>query len=285
MYPTAFDYTAASCVSQVCDLLGQDPGHTRVLAGGMSLLPRLMKRLERPRRLVDITRITELGQVAATPLGLRVGATVTQRSLEHHPDLVGYDILRQALPRVGTVPTRNRGTVCGNFVHADPAAQLGVCLVALGGELLLTSSTGHRRVAAADFFTQPYQTVMRTDELLTEAMFHRPATDSIGFFDAVSLRGMAEPPLVSVALIGHRAEGHGLRLVIGGAGQPPTQVPVETSDDCDGLTDRTIAHVGRHIADHVRFDDDIRASGVHRLRLAVGVFGQLARRLREETRS
>src|SRR4051794_21688646 len=120
MHPAPFGYLPASSVEEACAALSEDPDGTRVLAGGQSLMPRVIRRLDRPRRLVDITRITDLHGLHATANGLDVGAAVTQRTGELFPELPGFSILAQALPRVGKVTTRNQGTVCGSIAHANP---------------------------------------------------------------------------------------------------------------------------------------------------------------------
>jgi len=269
MHPVDFSYTAPTSVAEVCAELSDEPGRACLLAGGMSLMPLLVRRMKRPQRLIDITRIDSLRPVAATGDGLRVGAAVTQRTLERSAELTGYDLLRQALPRIGTVPTRNRGTIGGSLAHADPAAQLGVCLVALGGELVATSNSGSRRIPATDFFRHPYRTALRTDELLTEVLFARPARGTVSYFESVSLRGIGDPPLLSVALLAHPRADAPPRLVVGGAGQSPTRVPVDVTDA---------------VAEFLHFDGNTRAGAAHRRRLAAHTVARLLRRFREEVR-
>ena len=59
----------------------------------------------------------------------------------------------------------------GSIAHADPSAELPLCLLALQGEVLLASEQGRRRVAAADFFTGMLSTARRNDELLEAVRF------------------------------------------------------------------------------------------------------------------
>lgn len=284
MHPVDFTYTAPTDVARACAELAEHPGRACLLAGGMSLMPQLVRRVTRPQRLVDITRIASLRQLTSTGDGLSVGATVTQRTLEQSAEVGGYDLLRQALPRIGTVPTRNRGTIGGSVAHADPAAQLGVCLLALGGELVATSGDGPRRIPATDFFRDPYRTVLRSDELLTEVRFTRPADDVAGYFESVSLRGTGDRPLISAALLADRRADARPRMVVGGPGQIPIRVPLDIGDCPGDLSDEQIADTSFAVGAALRFHDDIRASAAHSKRLAVGVVDRLLRRLREEAR-
>lgn len=285
MHPAPFDYLAADSVDDACAALCEDPCGTRVLAGGQSLMPRMVRRLERPRRLVDITRITELHDLRATADELRVGAAVTQRTVEFSPNLGGFHVLAQALPRVGKVTTRNRGTVCGSIAHANPAAELGVCLLALGGEVTAVSSNGFRKIAAEDFFRAPHQTKLRPGELVHSVTFYRPRTESVGHFEEVTLRGAGDTPLISAAVTGCFLDGEAtsVRIVVGGAGQIPVLADPAISGGLTGrLDDDAIEHAAQSFSALLSFTDDAHSSANHRRRLAVRIVARLLRRLRKD---
>ncbi|MEO8815065.1 MAG: FAD binding domain-containing protein [Mycobacterium sp.] len=285
MHPAPFDYLAAASVPEACAALRDDPGGTLVLAGGQSLMPRLVRRLERPRRLVDITRIDELYELRSTAAGLLVGAAVTQRSAECHAALPGFSVLAQALPRVGKVTTRNRGTVCGSIAHANPAGELGVCLLALGGEITAVSVNGSRQVAAAEFFIAPHRTALRPDELVASVTFHRPRNESVGYFDEVTLRGAGDTPLISAAVTGSIADGAAarVRIAVGGAGQPPVLAdPAITAGLTGTLDDDAVYHAAHAFAADLAFTGDAHGSAAHRRRLATNIVARLLRRLRKD---
>lgn len=285
MHPAPFDYLAAASVDDACAALREDPRGTRVLAGGQSLMPRMVRRLERPRRLVDITRIAELRDLRATVDGLRIGAAVTQRTTEFSAAIAGFHVLAQALPRVGKVTTRNRGTVCGSIAHANPAAELGVCLLALGGEVTAVSSNGFRQIAAQDFFRAPHRTALRAGELVHSVTFHRPGTESVGYFDEVTLRGAGDTPLISAAVTGCLLDGEatGVRIVVGGAGQIPVPADPAIGVGLTGrLDDEAIDHAAQAFSLGLSFTDDAHSSADHRRRLAVRIVARLLRRLRME---
>ena len=88
---------------------------------------------------------------------------------------IHYGVLRDALPTIGDVQVRNRGTVGGAVAHADPASDLPAALLALDAEVILQSSGGTRTVKADGFFEGPFTTAMRHDELLTRILLPRPA--------------------------------------------------------------------------------------------------------------
>src|SRR5581483_10473514 len=89
--------------------------------------------------LVDLGGIAELAGIRREDGALVVGAMTRQWDLEH--DELTYPLLRDALRFVGHTATRCRGTVGGSLVHADPTAELPVCALALGAELVTDRRT------------------------------------------------------------------------------------------------------------------------------------------------
>ena len=76
---------------------------------------------------------------------------------------------------MGHTQTRNRGTVGGSLMHADPAAELPLVARVLGATLMLRSVEGVRAVRADEFFLAPLTTAARPDECLEE--IHWPLWD------------------------------------------------------------------------------------------------------------
>ena len=95
-----------------------------MLAGGQSLLPLLKLRLGSAETLVDIGRLPGLRGVRRLDDGrLAIGALTTYAELLDSPAR-NYGLLGDALPNIGDVQVRNRGTVGGAIAHADPASDL-----------------------------------------------------------------------------------------------------------------------------------------------------------------
>ncbi len=144
-----------------------------MLAGGQSLVPLLNFRLLRPAVLVDVNRVAGLDRID----GARVGATVRQN------DFTGVPLAAQALPSVGHFVTRNRGTVGGSIAHADPSAELPLCLLVLGGSVVTT----RREIAADDFFRSHFTTALEPDELVVETVW--PEGGSVAFEEIAQRHG------------------------------------------------------------------------------------------------
>jgi carbon-monoxide dehydrogenase medium subunit len=172
MKPSPLAYARPATVTEAAALLAEHGWDAKLLAGGQSLMPLLNLRLAAPRVLVDLNRVDGLDGVAASDGELRVGALVRQRGLERAAVVrERCRLLAAALPFVGHVATRNRGTVGGSIAHADAAAELPVCLVALGGSVLVQGPAGTRTVAAEDLYVTHLTSALAADEVLVEARF------------------------------------------------------------------------------------------------------------------
>jgi len=141
-----------------------------VLAGGQSLVPVVTRPGAQPCRLVDINRVDGLDTLAEVDGYLRVGPLVRHRVFES--DAVAGplgDLLRVVVRHIGHPPIRARGTMLGSLAYAHPAAEWPAVAVTLGARLVLEGPDGRRTVPAKDFFTAPFVTARRPEELLIEA--------------------------------------------------------------------------------------------------------------------
>ncbi|GAA0431760.1 carbon monoxide dehydrogenase [Acrocarpospora corrugata] len=187
MKPPPFDYHAPTSVREAVEVLAEVGAHGKVLAGGQSLIPLLNMRLAAPAHLVDINRVAGLGEIQTDATGVRVGALARHAQVERSAAAcLAQPLLRQALKLVAHPVIRNRGTIVGSLVHADPSAELPAVLALLGGSVRLAAATGEREVAAADFFTGPMESATRPGELAVSAFF--PAWDGGTSFIEVARR-------------------------------------------------------------------------------------------------
>jgi 2-furoyl-CoA dehydrogenase FAD binding subunit len=255
MKPARFDYVRAESVAEAHDVLAAEGGEASVIAGGQSLLPLLSTRLARPKVVVDIMRIPGLDAVGRDDGGIRVGAAVRQASLAAWPQLsAAQPLLALALPFVGHAQTRSRGTLCGSIAHADPSAELPLVLLALAGQIVLSSRRGQRRVPAADFFTGLMSTAREDDELI-EAVVIPGRGPGHGYAFREFARRHGDFAIVACAGI---ANERGARLAVGGVADQPVAfdgLPLDGTALDDAL-DR--------IAGALDARDDLHASAAYR---------------------
>ena len=173
MIPAEFDYAAPRSLDEAVRLLSGTEG-AKVLGGGMSLIPALKFRLSAAPLLVDIGRIAGLAQISVTGGRIRIGGRATHAAVMSHPDLARIHIFAETGEVLADPQVRNRGTLGGSLVHADPAADWPAVFLALGGEATLVSAQGSRSVGADDFFTSLMTSAVREGEILSEASFPLP---------------------------------------------------------------------------------------------------------------
>jgi carbon-monoxide dehydrogenase medium subunit len=174
--PPPFLYARPRSLAEAVDILSRAGEDGKVLAGGQSLVPLLNFRLARPSVLIDLALVSELSFIRRSDGWLDIGAMTRQRSVELSEEVRrSCPLIVDALRHVGHLQIRNRGTVGGSLVHADPAAELPAVAVALGAELVALGPLGERTVPAAAFFDGPFTTVLGPDEILTAARF--PVTE------------------------------------------------------------------------------------------------------------
>ena len=129
MIPAAFEYQRPASIEEALQIIAADPG-AKVLAGGQSLLPLLKLRLGSAETLVDIGRLPGLSGVRRLDDGrLAIGALTTYADLLDSP-VNEYGLLRDALPNIGDLQVRNRGTIGGAI--ASTAAVANAVIDALG---------------------------------------------------------------------------------------------------------------------------------------------------------
>ena len=172
MIPAPLEYVRAESLADALQALA-DQG-AKALAGGQSLIPVLKLRIARPGRVVDLGRLG-LDGIESHDGELRLDALVTWDTLA---DADTLDALADCARGVGDLQVRNRGTIGGSLVHADPAADLPAVVLALGARLVLRSAAGEREVAADDFFLGPFTTAIEPTELLTEVVVPVPPQGS-----------------------------------------------------------------------------------------------------------
>ena len=280
MKPSVFEYHRPGTVAEALDVLAEVGHDGKVLAGGQSLVPLLNMRLAAPAHLVDVNWLAELDEVAVDPRAVRVGALARHARVERDRAATeAVPLLGQAIADIAHATVRNRGTVVGSLVHADPAAELPAVLVLLGGTMELASAAGSRRVAAADFFLGPLESAVGPGELATAAVFPRPRAGSGSAWTEVARRH-GDYALCGVGVLvvldqGLRIEAARAACISVG----PVPVPVDLTDALGGQPHDAAdwAAAGRLAAAAVDPEDDIHATEAYRRHLAGVLTARAAR--------
>jgi carbon-monoxide dehydrogenase medium subunit len=223
MKASAFAYARATSVDEALKLLAAHGEKAKLLSGGQSLMPAMNLRLISPELLVDIGGLDELRGIAVTNDVVRIGALTRHVDLLKCPEIaVHAPLLAEAVAHVAHPAIRNRGTLGGSLAHADPAAELPACMLALDATLIVRGGRGERRIVAADFFQGIFQTALSEEELLVAVEFPVRRTNSVHYFYEFARRhgdyaiaGLAAQAIVDAGTIA------GLRLAFFAVGDRP----------------------------------------------------------------
>jgi carbon-monoxide dehydrogenase medium subunit len=119
--------------------------------------------------LIDLNRVAELSYIREEGNVIRAGSMARERHLEMNDSIAKrVPLLAEAAPFIAHPQIRNRGTIGGSLVNADPAAELPVLMLALNARLKARSTSGERWVDAQDFFAGMFTTALTADEILVE---------------------------------------------------------------------------------------------------------------------
>jgi carbon-monoxide dehydrogenase medium subunit len=268
--PAAFAYQRPTSIEEALKILGSDPG-AKVLAGGQSLLPLLKLRVAAADTLVDIGRLPGLRGVRQLDDGrLEVGALTTYSDLLESPAR-DYGLLRDALPHIGDIQVRNRGTVGGAIAHSDPASDLPACLLALDAELVIRSASGERTTGIDGFFEGAFTTGLRPGELLIAIRLPGARDDAGSAY--ISLQQSASGyALVGVAAIVFTDPAGGIaaaNVALTGVGDVAYRARgVESALAGSDGSRASIAAAAAHATDGIEVASDIHADRAYRTAMA-----------------
>lgn len=189
MRPPPFGYVRASSVSQALDALASNGDAARLLAGGQSIVAMLNFRMITPSVLIDIANISELRGVALTGDRVRIGAASRHSDVMRDATVLTHlPLVAEAYAHVAHHAIRNRGTIGGNVCHHDLASELPLVLTLLDAEFIVAGHAGERRIPAADFFIDAYETAVGDKELLTAIEVPRQGADERFAFEEFAIR-------------------------------------------------------------------------------------------------
>jgi len=278
MKPVPFDYYRPDTVDDAVALLAELREDASVLAGGMTLGPMLNLRVVRPRAVIDVSRLAALKGIAVERDVVVTGAGTVQR------DALDSDVIRRAvplltlgLPWVGHFQTRNRGTLGGSVAHADPSAEIPLCLVVAGGTVVLRSRRRQRRVAARDFFQAALTTQRQPDEMIVRLEWPRAQSDAGHAFVEIAQRH-GDFALVSAACqVRLGGDGRIAALAAGVGGVESRPLAFETRDFIGLAAGELPARLADHVADAVTPNEDHLASAEYRRALTRELVARAAR--------
>jgi len=203
------EYLVPTSLEEALAILKERQGQARVVAGGTDLIIQLKKKEVTARCLVDISNLDELKGIELEDGFIRIGACVT------HQELASSSLLREratalaeGASQVGSPQIRNMGTVGGNIVNAQPAADTVVPLMALVAEVEV--ATFKTQSSKLKIQSQPLEriclgpgqcTVDPTAEILTAVRLRALGPNQGSAFERLAKRKALSLPILNAAAV------------------------------------------------------------------------------------
>lgn len=266
------------CVSSIEDalrILNENPGKTKLIAGGTDVILELEKGLHPANEiLVDISRVEGLDQIdldEETSL-VHIGPMVTHNHCVNSRIIREYaPLLAEACYSIGSPQIRNRGTVVGNLVTASPANDTISPLMALDARLTLQSTDGERVIPLKEFYTGVRKTILKPGEIVKGLSFEALSSNEKSTFTKYALRKAQAISLVNASIILKLEGAHISRCSITlGAVSPVIMHSNKAELFLDGkeLSEENILQAAELVKEDISPISDIRSSADYRDRIA-----------------
>lgn len=251
-----FSYQRPATLTEALDFLAKHGPETAVFSGGTDLFVVIRAGLLKPAYVLDLKGIESLHELSwSDSEGLSIGACVTVNQLvsdaqvgEHFP------LLRIAGEELATYQLRNRATVIGNIVTASPCGDMSGPLYILGGEVVLQSAAGERRIPMGEFITGVKRTIIKPEEVVTRIVVPPTWTKAAGGYEKLKRIKGHDLGVVSVAMIKHKKA---IRCAISSAAPTPVLLP-------DFAPNANTEEIAKKAQEMISPIDDVRATAEYR---------------------
>jgi CO/xanthine dehydrogenase FAD-binding subunit len=271
----SFSYAAPQSVGEAVALLAENGRDAKALAGGTDLLVRIKRNLLAPKLLVDLAGIQELRGIEVTEQGLRIGSMVAHAQIASSPLIRNQaPAVAEASAAVGSVQTRNLGTLGGNLVSCVPSIDGAPALLALDAVVTVADPDGRRQMPLQELLLEPHCSALAPDELLLEIVIpYRNLGKAASFEKYRRRKGLSLAVVNAAAVVELDAAGDRIsRVAIGLGAVAPTTIRARAAESflTGKLADaKTLAEAAKIAAQETSPIDDFRASAQYRRDLVV----------------
>jgi carbon-monoxide dehydrogenase medium subunit len=255
----SFDYFRPENLEEAMEYLADGEG--KVLAGGTDLILHLKQGRLRPRRIVNINRISVLRNFHEDDRQITLGAGITFSELAISPIILRHaPPLAQAALQVGSPQIRNVATIGGNIANGSPAADGVVPLLALGAQVFIQSPRGISKVELPSFMGMERDKVALDADQLIVGM-ELPKLDlgtrsiylKLGRRNAVNI---AQLSLCALVLVSAKGTIERAAISVGAAGPHPFRLSLAESllvgvHPSTELIQEIVEEIGREVSRHL----------------------------------
>lgn len=222
-----FDFYLPYSIEEALSLLSADDPDIRPVGGGTAVWLMMKAGVLSPSRLVSLQKIEPIYSEITSENGeLVIGGLTRLSTIEHDVSVRrGWPLINRTLQTLANVRVRSVATIGGNISHADPHMDMPPVLAALRATVIIAGPGGvTRRVAADEFCTGYYETVLQRNELVASLCVPRQA--NAYSYMKVTTRAKHDWPALGLAVVFQLDNGTITQpsIVLGAATDRPTRL-------------------------------------------------------------
>ena len=268
-----FDWVEPNSLKEAVSLLDPQDSTVRPIAGGTALMLMMKTGFFAPSRLVSLAKIEpSYSTIRMDGDGsLHVGAMVSLAELERsHEAAVHFPVMKGAIRTLSNIRVRNVARVGGALAHGDPHMDLPPLFAALGARVSVMGPASTREIAVEDLYAGYYQTVLKNNELISEAAVP-PLNGARAAYIKVTSRAADDWPALSIGVRLEMADANTIgnaRVVIGAAAERVTRLAATEKLLSAATPDQvTLKRAGECAAAESRFISDAHGSAPYKKEL------------------
>lgn len=277
-----FDYLRPKSVRELVNLLAEQGEDAKIFAGGTDLLVLMRDRAIRPKYLIDIKGIEELGELSYDEeKGLKIGATVNLNEIIKS-DVVRerFGVLWSAANSLADPILRNRATLVGNICNASPAADMAPALLVLDAEVEVASKEGERTIPIQEFFIGVKRTSLKPGEFVCAVRVPNPPEGARGDYLKWGRTRGEDLAVVGVAGLAANSGKKLVRIALSSVAPTPLLVPeVKGVFEGGGSLEEQIDKAASIVVEKISPISDVRAGKEYRLHMAEVLTKQILKQL------
>jgi CO/xanthine dehydrogenase FAD-binding subunit len=197
------EYLRPSSIEETMQALSAHQGAARIIAGGTDLVLEIQSGECSAACLVDISAIQNLKEIRLQDGYIVIGSAVTHAGVAFDPLILKHaHLLAEAAGEVGSPQIRNIGTIGGNVVNAQPAADTALALLALDAEAEVMSQSGVRYLPLAELYARAgVSKINSSTELVTSFRFKVPGVHTGSAYQRMGKCKSIALPVICAAVV------------------------------------------------------------------------------------
>ena len=274
------DHLFPNTVDEALAILKEHQGKARLIAGGTDLIVEIRDGTYDFEVLVDTAKIKKLRVIREEGSKIFIGSGVTFTELEESEFIqANASALSLAASLVGSPQVRNRGTIGGNIVSAQPAADGALALFAFDAVLEIAGVNGGREIPIGEAYRDVGKSAINSKkEILVGIRLEKRKKGTGSNYQRIAMRkAMALPVLACGVFVESMNDSiRSARIAIGPVSNTPFRAR-EAENFLKGklITEKVLQKAGEIASEEVNpRDSRLRGSSIYRKEITAVIVGR-----------